>query len=69
LGRFADPTRLTRALITIAAEKLPPRRFIAGADAITTAEQKVADLTAQIEANRDLSLSLPFDAPPAVTNG
>ena len=37
------------------------RRFIAGADAIATAEQKVADLKAQIEANRDLSTSLAFD--------
>jgi hypothetical protein len=39
----------------------PPRRFIAGADAIATAEQKVADLKAQIDANRDLSTSLAFD--------
>jgi len=30
----------------------PPRRFIAGADAIATAEQKIADLRTQIEANR-----------------
>ena len=34
--------------------------FIAGADAIATTEQKVADLTAQIEANRDLLTSLDF---------
>jgi hypothetical protein len=40
----------------------PPRRFIAGADAIATAEQKVADLQAQIEAYRELSASLSFDA-------
>jgi aryl-alcohol dehydrogenase-like predicted oxidoreductase len=32
----------------------PPRRFIAGADAIATAEQKIADLRSQIEAERDL---------------
>ena len=38
-----------------------PRRFIAGADAIATAEQKVADLKAQIDAERDLSTSLDFD--------
>jgi hypothetical protein len=43
----------------------PPRRFIAGADAIATAEQKVADLKAQIDANRDLSTSLAFDRAPA----
>jgi hypothetical protein len=50
-----------QALVTIASEEQPPRRFIAGADAIATAEQKVADLQAQIEAYRDLSTSLAFD--------
>ena len=39
-----DPAKLARALVTIASEKQPPRRFIAGADAIATAEQKIADL-------------------------
>jgi len=43
-----DPAKLARALITIASETQPPRRFIAGADAIATAEQKIADLKAQI---------------------
>ena len=56
-----DPAKLARALITIASQEPPPRRFIAGADAIATAEQKVADLKAQIDANRDLSTSLDFD--------
>ena len=57
-----DPARLARALVTIAGEERPPRRFLAGADAIATAEQKIADLQAQIEAYRDLSASLDFDA-------
>jgi NAD(P)-dependent dehydrogenase (short-subunit alcohol dehydrogenase family) len=56
-----DPAKLARALITIASEKQPPRRFIAGADAIATAEQKIADLKAQIDAHRELSTSLAFD--------
>jgi len=56
-----DPAKLARALITIASQEPPPRRFIAGADAIATAEQTVADLKAQIEAYRDLSTSLAFD--------
>ena len=56
-----DPAKLARALVTIASQQPPPRRFIAGADAIATAEQKVADLKAQIDANRDLSTSLAFD--------
>ena len=56
-----DPAKLARALITIASQQPPPRRFIAGADAIATAEQKIADLKAQIEAHRELSTSLAFD--------
>ncbi len=57
-----DPAKLARALIIVANQEPPPRRFIAGADAIATAEQRVADLTAQINANRDLSTSLDFDS-------
>jgi NAD(P)-dependent dehydrogenase (short-subunit alcohol dehydrogenase family) len=56
-----DPSKLAQALITIAGQDPPPRRFIAGADAIATAEQKVADLKAQIDAERHLSMSLAFD--------
>ena len=55
-----DPAKLARALVTIASLEAPPRRFIAGADAIATAEQKLADLKAQIDAHRDLSTSLAF---------
>ena len=56
-----EPAKLARALVTIASEKPPPHRFIAGADAIATAERKIADLEAQIEAHRKLSTSLAFD--------
>ena len=56
-----DPAKLARALVAIASEEPPPRRFIAGADAIGLAEQKIADLQAQIAAHRDLSTSLAFD--------
>jgi len=62
-----DPAKLARALVAIADQNPPPRRFIAGADAIATAEQKVADLNAQIEANRDLSTSLAFDETPGAS--
>ena len=56
-----DPNKLAKALITIANAEQPPRRFIAGADGIALAEQKVADLQAQIAAYRDLSTSLALD--------
>jgi NAD(P)-dependent dehydrogenase (short-subunit alcohol dehydrogenase family) len=57
-----DPDKLAQALLTIAAQEPPPRRFIAGADAIGTAEQKIAELREDIESNRALSSSLAFDA-------
>jgi NAD(P)-dependent dehydrogenase (short-subunit alcohol dehydrogenase family) len=58
-----DPAKLARALLTIASQDPPPRRFVAGADAVATAEQVAADLKAQAEACRDLSTSLAFDEP------
>ena len=56
-----DPAKLARALVTIAGQEQPPRRFIAGADAIAIAEQKVRDLQEQINAYRDLSTALALD--------
>ena len=53
-----DPVKLAKALITIASQEEPPRRFIAGADAIAEAERKVAEFQEQINAYRDLSASL-----------
>jgi NAD(P)-dependent dehydrogenase (short-subunit alcohol dehydrogenase family) len=56
-----DPGKLAQALLTIADEAQPPRRFIAGADAIAQAEQQVARFQAEIDAFRDLSSSLALD--------
>ena len=53
-----DPAKLAQALLTIADEEQPPLRFIAGADAIATAEQHVATLQQQTDAHRELSSSL-----------
>ena len=53
-----DPAKLARALVTIAELETPPLRFIAGADAVGGAEQKVAQLQQQIDAYRTLSTSL-----------
>ncbi|WP_454191125.1 SDR family NAD(P)-dependent oxidoreductase [Paenibacillus sp. Marseille-Q7038] len=57
-----DPEKLAKALLMIASETQPPRRFIAGADAIDIAERKIADLQMQINGYRDLSRSMAFDA-------
>lgn len=56
-----DPAKLAQALIMIANQENPPRRFIAGADAIDLAEQKIAELQAQIDAYRDLSTAMAYD--------
>jgi NAD(P)-dependent dehydrogenase (short-subunit alcohol dehydrogenase family) len=56
-----DPAKLAKALIQLASEEQPPRRFIAGADAIAAAEQKVKDLQEQIDAYRELSTAMAID--------
>jgi NAD(P)-dependent dehydrogenase (short-subunit alcohol dehydrogenase family) len=53
-----DPAKLADALIKIAGENEPPKRWLAGADAIDDAEKKITALQEQINAYRDLSTSL-----------
>jgi NAD(P)-dependent dehydrogenase (short-subunit alcohol dehydrogenase family) len=61
-GRQAgDPAKLAQALMKISNAEKPPRRFIAGADAVSTADQVVATLQQQIDAYRELSSSLAYD--------
>jgi NAD(P)-dependent dehydrogenase (short-subunit alcohol dehydrogenase family) len=56
-----DPAKLAAALITIVDRDEPPLRWLAGADAVQTAEQKADDLRAQADAFRELSSSLNHD--------
>ena len=56
-----DPAKLAKALVKLVDSGQPPLRWIAGADALPTAEQKARDLLGQIEAHRDLSASLTYD--------
>jgi hypothetical protein len=56
-----DPAKLAQALITISSQEKPPRRFIAGADAVGTAEQVASTLQRQTDAYRELSSSLAYD--------
>jgi NAD(P)-dependent dehydrogenase (short-subunit alcohol dehydrogenase family) len=67
--QVGDPAKLAQALIAIACERRPPRRFIAGADAVATAEQVIATLQAEVDAYRDLSSSLAFDDVHAESKG
>jgi NAD(P)-dependent dehydrogenase (short-subunit alcohol dehydrogenase family) len=57
-----DPVKLAQALLTIADLDQPPFRFLAGADAIAQAEEKLAERRRQIDAHRELSASLALDA-------
>jgi NAD(P)-dependent dehydrogenase (short-subunit alcohol dehydrogenase family) len=53
-----DPAKLAKALVTVVDQEQPPLRWVAGADAVATVEQKANELLAQIDAYRDLSSSL-----------
>ena len=53
-----DPAKLAGALISVANEAPPRRRFIAGADSIGSTAQKVAELQADIDLNRERFISL-----------
>jgi len=55
-----DPAKLAQALITISGQEKPPRRFLAGADAVETAEKVAATLQRQTDAYRELSSSLAY---------
>jgi NAD(P)-dependent dehydrogenase (short-subunit alcohol dehydrogenase family) len=56
-----DPAKLAKALITVVDQEQPPQRWVAGADAVATVEQKANELLAQVDAYRDLSSSLAID--------
>jgi NAD(P)-dependent dehydrogenase (short-subunit alcohol dehydrogenase family) len=56
-----DPTKFAQALLAVASEDPPRRRFIAGADSIGSTEQKVAALQADIDLNRERFVSLDID--------
>jgi NAD(P)-dependent dehydrogenase (short-subunit alcohol dehydrogenase family) len=56
-----DPVKLAQALVTLSGGKELPRRFIAGADAIGTAEQVAEVLQKEINAYRELSTSLGYE--------
>jgi hypothetical protein len=47
--------------VRLADEDPPPRRFLAGADALDLAERKARTLLEEVEAYRDLSTSLAHD--------
>jgi NAD(P)-dependent dehydrogenase (short-subunit alcohol dehydrogenase family) len=57
-----DPAKLAQALISLSASGELPLRFVAGADAMAGVEQNLDTIRGQIDAHRDLSASLSYDA-------
>lgn len=56
-----DPAKFATALLKIANESTPPKRWIAGADALAEVERKIKELQEQANAYRELSSSLSFE--------
>jgi hypothetical protein len=56
-----DPAKLADALVSLTQRDDPPLRWVAGADAVATVEQKARDLLAQADAHRKLSTALAHD--------
>jgi NAD(P)-dependent dehydrogenase (short-subunit alcohol dehydrogenase family) len=56
-----DPAKLAKALVQLAGQDRPPLRWVAGADAVATVEQKANNLLAQADAYRELSSNLAHD--------
>jgi hypothetical protein len=57
-----DPKKLAQALVTLSDSDNLPRRFVAGADAMSGVEENLATILTQIDANRSLSAALSYDA-------
>src|SRR2546423_2766237 len=63
-NQVGDPAKLAQALLRITEMEKPPLRFIAGADALAAAHQKLTERQQQIDALPDLSPSLDHDDVP-----
>ena len=57
-----DPKKLGRALVSLSDSGGLPLRFLAGADVMAGEEENLATIQGQIDAHRELSASLSFDA-------
>lgn len=56
-----DPAKLAAGLVQLIETESPPLRWVAGADAVATVEQKARDLLTQVDDHRTLSTSLAHD--------
>ena len=56
-----DPAKLAAALVHLVGQDQPPQRWVAGADAVESVQQKAKNLLAQVDAHHELSSSLAFE--------
>ena len=56
-----NPAKLAAALLAVTQQEKPPRRWVAGADAVATVEQKAQTLLVEVDAYRELSSHLAHD--------
>jgi NAD(P)-dependent dehydrogenase (short-subunit alcohol dehydrogenase family) len=63
-----DPVKLARALLTLVEAETPPRRFVAGADAIRLADEELRKRLWELDAWRELSVSLSYEGTEPVTD-
>jgi len=59
--QVGDPAKLAAALVHLAGQDQPPQRWVAGADAVESVQQKAKNLLAQVDAHHELSSSLAFE--------
>ena len=57
-NQAGDPAKLARALVELAGSDEPPLRWVAGEDVVEGVEDKARLLLAQVDAYRELSMSL-----------
>jgi NAD(P)-dependent dehydrogenase (short-subunit alcohol dehydrogenase family) len=55
-----DPARLAAAMLSLASEPKPPMRFVAGAFAVGAVETKLANMRAELENRRALSIKTDY---------
>ena len=59
-AQAGDPAKLGEALVKLAADPHPPVHFPAGSDAVETVTQKLAEVQAEVERWRKLSMSTDY---------
>ena len=57
-NQSGDPEKLAHALLILVGAEHPPRRFVAGADAVAIFEKELTERGAELKAWRNLSLAL-----------